>query len=412
MKRVFLVGGAVRDDLLGRVAKDRDFLVLGVTPQQLQKQGFIAVGNSFEIFLHPSSKEQYALPRSTTHNHVDLETQLEVDLGLRDLTLNAIAQEVSTGKIFDPFGGVRDIENRILRSLPNAFQNDPLRILRVARFAAELPEFNVHSDTLQEMQTVARRFCEDIKNLPGERIFAELLKALQAPAPARFFEILREASALEIFFPEIDCLFGVPQPEIHHPEIDTGVHVLLCLNIAAQLTNDPVARFGALVHDLGKGATPRSKWPSHHGHEEAGIPLVKALCERLRAPAEFCVLGELVSRYHLIAHQTFEVRAGTLGKMFHNMGLYRQGGEEKLERFLVACEADARGRKGFEHKKYPQAAALREAFAATKEVSGEMLLQEGHTPGPELGAKLHEKRVLLIKSVCSNIKYSKERSRC
>ena len=379
--KIHLVGGAVRDALLGLSKSDRDWVVTGATPAQMQALGYRPVGKDFPVFLHPQSKEEYALARTERKSghgykgfvfNADPGVTLEEDLQRRDLTINAIAR-TEDGQIIDPWGGVRDLEERVLRHVSPAFAEDPLRVLRVARFAARFAPlgFRVAPETLTLMRQLSSS--GELQHLVAERVWQEMEKALGEPAPAEFFRVLRECGALQVILPEVDALFGVPQPALHHPEIDTGVHVLMCLEQAARLSDDPVVRFATLVHDLGKGTTPPAYWPSHHGHEERGVALIAALSKRLRVPTRFAALGKLVSQYHTHCHRAEQLRADTLLTLLEALDAFRR--PLQLGQFLLACEADARGRTGFEERPYPQADRVRAAFAAASAIDIPALLQ-------------------------------------
>ena len=379
--KIHLVGGAVRDALLGLSTSDRDWVVTGATPAQMQALGYRPVGKDFPVFLHPHSKEEYALARTERKSghgykgfvfNADPAVTLEEDLQRRDLTINAIAR-TEDGQIIDPWGGVRDLEARVLRHVSPAFAEDPLRVLRVARFAARFAPlgFRVAPETLTLMRQLSSS--GELQHLVAERVWQEMEKALGEPAPAEFFRVLRECGALQVILPEVDALFGVPQTALHHPEIDTGVHVLMRLEQAARLSADPVVRFATLVHDLGKGTTLPAYWPSHHGHEERGVALIAALSERLRVPTRFAAIGRLVSQYHTHCHRAGQLRADTLLKLLEALDAFRR--PLQLTQFLLACEADARGRTGFEERPYPQADRVRAAFAAASAIDIPALLQ-------------------------------------
>jgi tRNA nucleotidyltransferase (CCA-adding enzyme) len=379
--KIHLVGGAVRDALLGLSTSDRDWVVTGATPAQMQALGYRPVGKDFPVFLHPHSKEEYALARTERKSghgykgfvfNADPAVTLEEDLQRRDLTINAIAS-TEDGLLIDPWGGVRDLDARVLRHVSPAFAEDPLRVLRVARFAARFAPlgFRVAPETLSLMRQLSSS--GELQHLVAERVWQEMEKALGEPAPAEFFRVLRECGALQVILPEVDALFGVPQPALHHPEIDTGVHVLMCLEQAARLSDDPVVRFATLVHDLGKGTTLPAYWPSHHGHEERGVALIAGLSERLRVPTRFTSIGRLVSQYHTHCHRAGQLRADTLLKLLEALDAFRR--PLQLTQFLLACEADARGRTGFEERPYPQADRVRAAFAAASAIDIPALLQ-------------------------------------
>jgi tRNA nucleotidyltransferase (CCA-adding enzyme) len=384
--QVYLVGGAVRDALLGRPVTERDWVVVGSTREALAAMNFREVGRDFPVFLHPDTHEEHALARRERKVapgyrgftvEFGPEVTLEEDLARRDLTVNAIAQS-QDGALIDPHGGLRDLEARTLRHVSAAFVEDPVRILRVARFAARFAPlgFTVAPETLDLMKSmVARR---EVEALVAERVWQESEKALREPAPSTFFRVLRECGALKPIYPEIDALFGVPQPARWHPEIDTGVHTLMVLDQAAALTADTRVRFAALVHDLGKAVTPRSEWPSHHGHEAHSVTLIEALSDRLRLPGDYRELALIVARYHGIVHRALELKAGTLLEFMERADAFRR--PERFAQVLLACEADARGRAGFESRPYPQldwVGAARSAAARIKLTREEMAGRDG-----------------------------------
>lgn len=380
----YLVGGSVRDSLMGLPAKDRDWCVVGATPEQMIEQGFLPVGRDFPVFLHPETREEYALARGADGKpHID--TSIEEDLSRRDLSINAMAIDAQ-GRLIDPHGGRQDLADRHLRHVGEAFAHDPLRVLRVARFAARLPEFTLAGETRALMNILGPQ----LPALPPERIWGEVHKAMAAVAPRRFIELLRESDCLRHLLPELDHLFGVPQPVEYHPEIDTGLHCLLVVDAAARLTDDPAVRLAALLHDLGKGLTPEQEWPRHLRHETAGVPLVRALCARIGAPTEYGELAELVCRLHLRAHRSLEMRPHKLMILLEDIGAYRH--PARLARFLLACQADMQGRQGHEHAPYPQAQLLNLAYQASRDVRGQQFLDQGHGPGPHIGELVRQQR--------------------
>jgi tRNA nucleotidyltransferase (CCA-adding enzyme) len=400
--QIYLVGGAVRDELLGLPARERDWVVVGARPEELLAQGFKPVGKDFPVFLHPQTGEEYALARTerkTAPGYRGFEmlfspdVTLEQDLERRDLTINAIAKDPGSGALIDPFGGQRDLRERSLRHVSPAFVEDPVRVLRVARFAARFAPlgFSVAPETLDVMREIAAR--GELDALVSERVWQETQRALEMPAPARFFEVLRAANALPKIFPELHALFGVPQPERWHPEIDSGVHTLMVLEQAAKLSEDPVVRFAALTHDLGKGTTPPEEWPRHIAHEQRGVALVEALCDRLRIPNAHRELAVLVSRYHLEAHRVEELRTGTLLDLLEHLDAFRR--PERFEQFILACEADARGRKGLENRDYPQADRLRLARKAAVSVSLAPAERDGLS-GQQIAEKLRQLRLAAL----------------
>lgn len=398
--QTFLVGGAVRDKLLGLPIKDRDYVVVGATPADMQARGFKLVGADFPVFLHPQTKCEYALARTERKTapgykgfsvHAAPDVTLEQDLARRDLTINAMA-ETESGELIDPYGGARDLKAGILRHVSPAFVEDPLRVLRVARFAARFG-FVVADETLALMRTLVD--AGEIAHLVPERVWSELERALGETRPWIFFEVLRACGAHAVLLPELDALFGVPQPPAHHPEIDSGVHTLMALQQAARLSGDTRVRFAVLVHDLGKGTTPSAEWPRHIGHEERGVKIIKNFCQRLRVPTEYRELAEAVSRYHLHCHRALELRAETVLKTLEGINAFRR--PERVEWFLLACEADARGRKGLEDRAYPQAELFRRAYAAAREVGVEVA--NADAKGAEIGAQIHAHRVQAITQV-------------
>ena len=371
---VFLVGGAVRDTLLGRPVVDRDWVVVGATPDDMIAAGYRPVGQDFPVFLHPETHEEHALARTERKSgpgyrgfvvDSDPSVTLEEDLSRRDLTVNAMAMTAS-GELVDPHGGARDLEARCLRHVSPAFVEDPVRVLRAARFMARLAPlgFTVAEETLALM----RRMVADgeVAHLVPERVWQELARALAAPAPRAFVETLREAGALAVVLPELDALFGVPQPREHHPEIDAGEHTLLVLERAVALDESLETRFAALCHDLGKGTSPPERWPSHRGHEARGATLCAALAERLRLPGAVRDLAVLAARFHTHGHRVFELDDAARRELLESLDVIRK--PERFERFVRVCEADARGRLGFAGTDYPQADTLRRLAAVFRGV--------------------------------------------
>jgi tRNA nucleotidyltransferase (CCA-adding enzyme) len=365
--QVYLVGGAVRDELLGIAVRERDWVVVGARPEDLRKLGYMPVGREFPVFLHPKTKEEYALARVESKvapgyrgftTHFSEEVTLEEDLRRRDLTINAIARSES-GELIDPYGGVKDLKAGILRHVSEAFVEDPVRVLRVARFAARFGErgFTIAPETMSLMRTMVAS--GELNALVPERVWQESERALGEARPELFFETLRECGALEVIFPEVAALYGVPQPPRWHPEIDTGIHVMLALKAAVRLGASTPVRFAVLMHDLGKAATPREHWPSHHGHEEAGVVRIEVLAARLRVPKEHADLAVLTARHHGIVHRALELRPLTMLELLEKTDAVRR--PERFRALLTACEADARGRTGLEECPYPQGALLRRA---------------------------------------------------
>ncbi|HHH35829.1 MAG TPA: multifunctional CCA addition/repair protein [Gammaproteobacteria bacterium] len=399
--QVYRVGGAVRDRLLGLPVEDRDWVVVGATPEEMRARGFREVGRDFPVFLHPETGEEYALARTERkvapgyHGftfHAAPDVTLEEDLRRRDLTINAMA-ETPDGRLIDPYGGYRDLQGRTLRHVSPAFAEDPLRILRVARFAARLAPLGFH--VAEETQALMRRMVEagEVDALVPERVWKETERALGEAMPEVFIRTLRACGALARLFPEIDRLFGVPQPPQHHPEIDTGIHTLMALDQACRLTTDTRVRFAVLVHDVGKGLTPREEWPRHRGHEARGVMLIEDLCRRLRIPRAYRELACLVCRYHTHSHRAAELRPATLLKTLEAIDALRR--PPRLEPFLQACEADARGRQGLEDRPYPQARILRRALTAALSVSPRTLVDQG-LQGAALGEALRLRRLEAI----------------
>lgn len=397
----YLVGGAVRDRLLGLPVRERDWVVVGGTPLELEGLGYKRVGASFPVYLHPQTGEEYAIARTERKTapgyrgfevRADATVTLEEDLLRRDLTINALAED-GAGRIIDPYGGCRDLESRVLRHVSDAFREDPVRILRVARFAARFHTlgFRIAPETIALMREMVE--ANEAAHLVAERVWQETECALSENRPDVYFSALRECGALAIVFPEIDALFGVPQPPKWHPEVDTGVHLMLALQQSARLSQKPEVRFAVLVHDLGKGTTPRQYWPKHAGHEERSVKLADALCDRLGVPNRFRELGDVVARYHGVCHRARELRPATILGVLEGVDALRR--PERFEDFLAACESDARGRKGLEAEPYPQATLLREALAAAARVSVSPLREQG-LDGPRLGEALRDARIAAI----------------
>ena len=405
--KIYLVGGAVRDSLLNLPIKDKDYMVVGATPEQMQQLGYRQVGKDFPVFLHPKTQQEYALAR--TERKVGLgyggfscyashDVTLEQDLLRRDLTINAIAQD-EEGNLYDPYNGVADIQARQLRHVSTAFAEDPLRVLRVARFAARFHSlgFKIATETMSLMQHMSQT--EELTALTPERVWQEVDKSLGGPNPEIFFQVLRQCRALKILFPEIDALFGIPQPEKWHPEIDTGLHTLMVLTQATLLTQDKAVRFAALVHDLGKALSPKEHWPKHHGHGQKGLPIIKKLCERLRVPNEYRDLALLVSDQHQNVHQAFELRAETIVKVFDKADFWRK--PERLNQLLLACIADMRGRTGFEHQAYPQSDYLNACFLAANNVDIKAIIAAGFQGG-QIKQALNLRRIDNVEQVKLN----------
>lgn len=403
--KIYKVGGAVRDALLGRPVYDNDWVVVGAMPDEMIAQGFKQVGKDFPVFLHPETHEEYALARkerkvAAGYHGFEFDTSkvvtLEDDLSRRDITINAMA-EGENGEIIDPFNGRADLEKKILRHVSPAFSEDPVRILRVARFAARF-NFSIAEETNRLMREMVES--GEVDALVPERVWAELSRALTEVQPVRFFEVLKECGALSKILPEIDRLFGVPQPKKYHPEIDTGIHTLMVLEQAARLSDDPQVRFAALVHDLGKGTTEADILPHHYGHEERGVDLIKSLCQRLRVPNEYRDLAVLVSRFHTHCHRIKELKISTVLETLEQMDTFRK--PDRFQQFLLACEADARGRTGFEEADYPQRAHFSAYAEAAAGVHVKDLIKPG-MHGDQIANALRKARQEEIKQIKASL---------
>lgn len=399
--KIYQVGGAVRDVLLKRPVKDRDWVVVGSTPEEMTALGYRPVGKDFPVFLHPETHEEYALARTERKSgkgykgfifHTSPDITLEDDLARRDLTINAIAED-EAGNLIDPFSGKDDLERGILRHVSPAFIEDPLRVLRVARFAAQLG-FRIADETMQLMQEISAS--GELETLAAERIWSETEHALSEQYPGRFILVLRACNALKILYPDIDRLFGVPQPEKYHPEIDTGLHTVMVLNQAARISDDPQVRFAALVHDLGKGTTSRNDWPGHTGHEARGARLVEKICKRFRIPNNYRDLAKLVARYHLDCHRVMELKPRTILNRLETLDAFRR--PDRFEKFLLACEADARGRTGLEEREYPQAGFFRNALELAKDVDTRALSGQG-LAGEAMALAVRQQRLAALKKM-------------
>ena len=395
---VYLVGGAVRDELLGIEPGERDWVVVGATAEKLLRRGYRQVGRDFPVFLDPDRHEEHALARTErkvapghTGFAVDAspEVTLEQDLARRDLTINAMARDAE-GRIIDPWGGRRDIADRLLRHVSDAFREDPLRVLRTARFAARFHDlrFTVAAETMQTMAEIVA--ADELEALPAERLWQETLKALGTPRPEVYFEVLRECGALARIFPELANLYGVPQPKRWHPEIDSGVHTMMALAMSASLSDSSEVRFAVLTHDLGKATTPKWMLPGHRGHGERSVGLIRELAARLRVPRSYQALAELVARHHGVVHRAAELRPRTIVRLLSDVDAFRR--PERFEKFLTACEADARGRAGLQTQPYPQADLLRRALGAARKVDTDVLRAPG-LAGAELGEAIRVRRI-------------------
>ncbi len=381
--QIFLVGGAVRDQLLNIESYDKDWVVVGSTPDEMQTLGFTAVGKDFPVFLHPKTKQEHALARTERKSgsgytgfecHFAPDVTLEEDLKRRDLTINAIAQN-SEGKLFDPYRGQQDLESKILRHVSEAFVEDPLRVLRVARFAAKLKHlgFSIAPETMALMSEIVQS--GELAHLTAERVWQEWHKSLSTPNPEEFLSVLRECGALAIVLPELDALFGVPQPEQWHPEIDTGIHTLMVAQQAAILSDSLPVRFAAQVHDLGKGVTPQSEWPSHKMHCHTGAKLIKTLCERVRVPNEFKELALLVCEQHSNIHRANELKPSTYLKILNKFDVWRK--PQRLQDILICCQADHAGRQGLELEPYPQRKMFEQAYKAARSIEVKDIIADG-----------------------------------
>ncbi|MGY6631278.1 MAG: multifunctional CCA addition/repair protein [Wenzhouxiangella sp.] len=396
---VFEVGGAVRDRLMGVDAPDRDYVVVGATPEDMVKRGFRPVGRDFPVFLHPKTHEEYALARTERKSgrgyrgfvfHAGRDVSLVDDLARRDLTVNAMALD-SSGLLIDPYQGRIDLERRILRHVSPAFREDPVRILRLARFATRFEDFRIADETLALCRQMVTE--GEVAYLVPERVWQEMAKALMYPRPSRFFDVLRQVGALAVILPEVDALFGVPQSARYHPEIDSGRHSLMVLDRAAELDASLAVRFSALVHDLGKALTPREAWPAHHGHEKAGLEPIAALCDRLAVPNRCRELALRVCANHLLAHRALELKPGKVLSLLERLdGLRRP---EQVDAFLLACQADWQGRGNQASAAYPQADYLRQALASVRSVQASAFLEQG-LEGPKIGEAMRQARLQAI----------------
>jgi len=396
--KIYLVGGAVRDQLLNYPVKEKDWVVVGATVEEMLALNYQQVGKDFPVFLHPVTKDEHALARTERNTapgykgfevHASPDVTLEEDLIRRDLTINAIAKD-EDGKIIDPYNGRADLEQKLLRHVSPAFSEDPVRILRVARFAARYAHlgFKVADETRELMQKMVTNGEADA--LVAERVWQEFHKALTERSPQVFIEVLKNCNALKTILPEIDALFGVPQPEIHHPEIDTGIHTLMVLQQAGLLTTNPATRFAALCHDLGKALTPKENWPSHYGHEAKGKQPVQQLCKRLRIPNEYRELALITAEFHLHVHRALEIKKTTLLNTIEKLDGIRK--PQRYEQFLIACTADIRGRTGYENAPYPQADYYRQALEIIKGIDIQPLKDAG-LEGKEMATAIHTARL-------------------
>ena len=403
--RVYLVGGAIRDELLGRAHFDRDYVVVGAAPEDMLAKGYKPVGKDFPVFLHPDTGEEYALARTERKTgpgyhgfafHAAPDVTLEQDLARRDLTINAMARD-EAGALVDPYHGADDLRDKTLRHVSPAFAEDPVRILRVARFLARYAPlgFRIADETMALMRAMVE--AGEAAHLVPERVWAETRKALGEPEPSAFVRVLRECGALAVLFPEVDALYGVPQPPQHHPEIDCGAHLELVLDQCAKLApGNDLAGFCALTHDLGKALTPRDVLPRHIAHEHRGLKPLAALCERLKVPVEYAQLAALTCRHHLDSHRALELKPATVLMLLEAFDAFRR--PERLEPFLITCTADKRGRLQHEHDPYPQADFLRAARDAARAVIAQPFLEQGLT-GTVIGEAIRRARIEAIAAI-------------
>jgi len=410
--KTYLVGGAVRDKLLGYPFHEKDWVVVGATPEIMEQQGFTPVGKDFPVFLHPKTKEEYALARTERKTgrgyagfsfYCGEDVTLEDDLIRRDLTINAMAED-ENGLVVDPYGGQQDIAGKKLRHVSDAFLEDPVRILRIARFAARYHHlgFTIANETNTLMREMVNN--GEVDHLVAERVWKEMERALGEAAPDIFIQSLRDCGALARLLPEINALFGVPQTALHHPEIDTGIHTLMSLQQAAKMTDNVCIRFATLLHDLGKGTTPKEEWPRHIAHEERSISLVKNLCERIAAPKDYKELALIVAQWHTHCHRALELKPATLLKTLQMTDAFRR--PERFNQFLMCSEADARGRTGFEDRDYPQADYFRGALAACQGINAKEISARGFI-GKEFGDEINRLRLTALTNYKHNFDANK-----
>lgn len=405
--KAYLVGGAVRDLMMGIQPKDHDYVVVGSTPEQMIASGFRQVGADFPVFLHPETNEEYALARTERKSgrgyrgfvvHASPDVTLEEDLGRRDLTINAMASDEGD-HLCDPYGGYDDVRAKVLRHVrAEAFVEDPVRVLRLARFAARYTDFSVAPETLALCQQMVAD--GELDHLVAERVWQEVAKGLMERKPSRMFEVLRECGALAVLMPELDRLAGVPQPAAHHPEVDTFVHVMMVVDLAAAREESLEVRFAALMHDLGKGITPPELWPAHHDHDEAGVPLVEAFCARLKVPSACRDLAVAMAREHTRIHRTTELKPTSMIHLFKRVDAFRR--PERLEGLLRACECDARGRLGFADRAYPQSNILRVAFQAALSINAGEIAKVCKDP-KHIPERIHGERTRKVKAALSQL---------
>ena len=402
--KIYRVGGAVRDKLLNYVSDENDWLVVGATPEKMVELGYLPVGNDFPVFIKPNTGEEYALARTERKSghgyggftfHAAADVSLEEDLVRRDLTINAMAED-SEGQLYDPYNGQADLDKKILRHVSEAFTEDPLRVLRVARFAARYHHlgFTIAPETMELMTAIASS--GELDYLVAERVWKETDRALGERSPDIFIDVLRQCGALDVLFPEVARLFGVPQRADYHPEIDTGIHTLMALQQSVRLSDSSKIRFSVLVHDLGKGITPDHVLPSHRGHEARGVPLVNDVCDRFKVPNDVRQLALVVTEYHLMCHKAQELKPETIVNLLKGVGALKS--RERLEDFILCCEADARGRTGFEDREYPSSDYLRAALDGISDISVADLVEAG-IDGAEIGRQLHLRRTARMSEI-------------
>ena len=402
--KIYRVGGAVRDKLLNYVSDENDWLVVGATPEKMVELGYLPVGNDFPVFIKPDTGEEYALARTERKSghgyggftfHAAADVSLEEDLVRRDLTINAMAED-NEGQLYDPYNGQADLDKKILRHVSEAFTEDPLRVLRVARFAARYHHlgFTIAPETMELMTAIASS--GELDYLVAERVWKETDRALGERSPDIFIDVLRQCGALDVLFPEVARLFGVPQRADYHPEIDTGIHTLMALQQSVRLSNSSKIRFSVLVHDLGKGITPDHVLPSHRGHEARGVPLVNDVCDRFKVPNDVRQLALVVTEYHLMCHKAQELKPETIVNLLKGVGALKS--RERLEDFILCCEADARGRTGFEDREYPSSDYLRAALDGISDISVADLVEAG-IDGAEIGRQLHLRRTARMSEI-------------
>jgi tRNA nucleotidyltransferase (CCA-adding enzyme) len=420
--QIFMVGGAVRDTLLGLPVQDHDWVVVGATPEALIARGYLPVGKDFPVFLHPETREEYALARTERKTargyrgfvvHAEPDVTLEQDLARRDLTINSIAAPSRNSDataefnpdffaLIDPFNGQRDIRDKVLRHVSGAFREDPVRILRLARFAARFADFSVAPETMALMQAMVAD--GEVDALVAERVWQEVARGLMENKPSRMFEVLRESGALQKLLPEVACLWGVPQPAAHHPEVDTGVHLMMVLDMSAQLEGSLAVRFSCLCHDLGKGTTPADVLPRHIGHEDRSAQLLKDVCERLRVPVDCREMADVVAREHGNIHRSESLGAAALVRLMERCDAFRK--PQRFADVLLACECDARGRLGLQDSPYPQRPKLLRVLSAAQGVDTHQLALEAQAAGrggQQIGEAIHRARVQAVQTSIGSV---------